>query len=40
MQAIIGENMMNLSAAMKDQAYVQYQQKRYEEMLTELKKTQ
>ena len=24
MQAIVGENMMNLSAAMKDQAFVQY----------------
>ena len=38
MQAIVGENMMNLSAAMKDQAFVQYQQKTYDDMLASLKK--
>ena len=36
MQAMIGENMMNLQAAMKDQPYVQYQQKQYETMLKDL----
>ena len=30
MQAIIGENMMELGAAMKDQSYMQYAQKRYD----------
>ena len=38
MQAIIGENMMQLDAAMKDQAYMQYQQKRYDTMLADLQK--
>ena len=36
MQAIIGENMMELNAAMKDQAYMQYAQKRYDKMLEDL----
>ena len=36
MQAIIGENMMNLEAGMNDQAYVQFQQKRYDELLKEI----
>ena len=40
MQAIVGENMMNLTSAMKDQQYVQYQQKQYETMLGNLKKIQ
>ena len=38
MQAIIGENMMQLDSAMKDQAYMQYQQKRYDTMLADLQK--
>lgn len=38
MQAIVGENMMNLQAAMKDQKYVQYTQAQYEEQLEALKK--
>ena len=40
MQAIIGENMMNLEAAMRDQSYVQYQQKHYNKLLTDLQATQ
>ena len=36
MQAIIGENMMNLDAAMRDQSYVQYQQKNYNKLLADL----
>ena len=36
MQVIVGENMMELGAAMKDQPYVQYQQKRYEGLLSEV----
>ena len=36
MQAVIGDNMMNLTAAMKDQDYVQYQQKKYDVLLKEL----
>jgi len=38
MQALIGENMMNLDLAMKDQPYVQYSQKKYEDMLAALQK--
>ena len=33
MQALIGDNMMNLDAAMRDQSYMQYQQKTYNDML-------
>lgn len=40
MQAIIGENMMNLEAAMRDQQYVKYQQKHYNTMLEELQQAQ
>ena len=36
MQAIIGENMMNLETAMNDQGYVKFQQKRYDDLLIEL----
>ena len=36
MQAIIGENMMNLESAMSDQSYVQFQQKRYDDLLLDL----
>ena len=40
MQAIIGENMMELETAMKDQSYVQYSQKRYDKMLEDLQNHQ
>ena len=40
MQAIVGENMMNLDAAMRDQSYVQFQQKNYNKMLAELQAVQ
>lgn len=36
MQAIIGENMMELDSAIKDQSYVQYAQKRYDKLLEDL----
>ena len=40
MQAIIGENMMNLDVATKDQQFVQFQQKRYEKLIGDLQKEQ
>lgn len=40
MQSIIGENMMNLDIAMKDQGYVQFQQKKYEVLIADLQKHQ
>ena len=40
MQALIGENMMHLDAAMRDQSYVQYSQKKYEQMLEDLRKSE
>ena len=36
MQAIIGEHMMKLGAAANDQPFMQYQQKRYEELIKTL----
>lgn len=40
MQAIVGENMMNLETATNDQAFMQYQQKKYETIISELHKKQ
>ena len=40
MQALIGENMMHLDAAMRDQSYVQYSQKMYDNMLEDLRKNE
>lgn len=40
MQAIIGENMMNLTAAMSDQAYMKFQQQRYNDLINELTQTE
>ena len=40
MQALIGENMRHLDAAMRDQSYVQYSQKVYDKMLEDLRKNE
>lgn len=36
MQQLIGDTMMNLEAALKDQPFIQYQQRRYDDLLVEL----
>ena len=40
MQGLIGDNMMHLDAAMRDQSYVQYSQKVYDKMLEDLRKNE